>query len=685
MARFCARHHRTLAVAFALMVACSTGACSRRDSAAPSSAGQPAVRPSILLVTLDTTRADAIGPDAPGVATPAFTALAATGQRFTQAYTTAPETLPAHCSIMTGLYPAGHGVHENARHLGDMHPVLASRLKDSGYRTAAFVSAFVLSRRFGLARGFDVYDDALAGGAVERPAKATTDAAIAHLEKADGSPQFLWVHYFDPHTPYAPAGGDLRSRYLREVESMDAEMARLLASFQAHANRRRAPNAVIVVADHGEGLGDHGELQHGNLLYQPTMRVPLVIAGTGVAASTVATPVSTRRVFHTVLDFAAIDSTHSLRTQSPSSSEDVVLAEGMKPFLGYGWQPQIMAVAGRHKAIFAGQTEVYDVIADPSEANDLGAGANVSAALRRALDDYPVPSSDAAPAAQALSAEARRSLASLGYVSASAAPIVRKDAPRPVDMVPLFATLEEASSLFVNERYADVIPLLETIVAKDSHNLDAILRLATAHSALGHERPALDAFTRAAAIAPRSPDVRMYLALHYAKGKAWREAVPQLERIVAETPERLPAVEALAVLRERQGRIADAVALRQQVLTRRTPTAADLTRLGELAMAAQQTPVAIDAFERARALAPATFTHDLELGVLYLAARRFDDARQALDRIPASHPEYPMVLFKRAQVSVLLREPDSAARIARARQRADRTTKALIEREALFK
>jgi tetratricopeptide (TPR) repeat protein len=283
-----------------------------------------------------------------------------------------------------------------------------------------------------------------------------------------------------------------------------------------------------------------------------------------------------------------------------------------------------------------------------------------------------------------MSDEARRSLASLGYVSASAAPVVRKDAPRPIDMVRLFDVLEKASALFVQERYAEVIPLLERIQVEDPQNLDAALRLATAHSSLGHDAQALAAFKKAAALAPRSLDVRTYLALHYARGKDWPQAVPLLEQVLAETPERLPAVEALAMLREREGRIADALALRQRIASLRTPSASDLVRTGILAMQAQQTPVAIESLEKARALEPAAFAHDLELGVLYLAARRFEDARTALDRIPASHPEYPMALFKRAQVSVLLKEPDSAARIALARQKADATTRGLIAKERLF-
>jgi tetratricopeptide (TPR) repeat protein len=356
----------------------------------------------------------------------------------------------------------------------------------------------------------------------------------------------------------------------------------------------------------------------------------------------------------------------------------------MKPFLEYGWQPQSMAVEGRQKAIDAGKLEVYDVVADPRETRDLAGSATLPSSLRKALDDYPAPSPEAARTPDNLSDEARRQLASLGYVSASAPPVVRKDAPRPVDMVRLFDELERASSLFVEGKYAAVIPLLERILAEDPYNLDATLRLATAHSALGHDAQALAAFKRAAEIAPQSPDVRTYLALHYARGKDWAEAVPLLERVVADNPQRVPAVEGLARIRERQGRNEDALRLWQQAFALRTPTPVDLAHLGEVAMSVGQTPEAIDAFERARAAQGPAFAHDLELGLLYLDARRFEEARAALDRVPSSHPDYAMALFKRAQVAVLLKEPDAAARIEQAKRRATPETRELITREKLF-
>ena len=650
------------------------------DDKKPASA-RTSQRTSILLVTLDTTRADSIGPEARGVETPAFNALAARGRRFTQAYATVPETLPSHASMLTGLYPAGHGVHENARFVSDAHPLVSERLQRAGYQTAAFVSSFVLSRRFGLVRGFEDYDDRLPAGRAERSSSETTDRAIAYLSKQADKPLFLWVHYFDPHAPYAPpepfAARYPGSPYLGEVAAMDAQLGRLINAFEQVKGTR----AVIVVGDHGEGLGDHGELQHGNLLYQSTMRVPMVMAGEGISSGTEGSAVSTRRIFHTLLGLAGLESRDSLL----SAQQEVVIGEAMKPFLSYGWQPQIMAVEGTRKVIFAGTTEAYDLAADPGEAKNLGSGANLPASMRKSLDDYPVPSIDSTKASVHMSDDARRSLASLGYVSAGSAPVVRKEAPRPADMVRLFDVIERASTLFVQERYRDAIPLLQSILAADPQNLDAALRLATSYSATGQDAQALTAFRRAAAIAPRSPDVRVYLALHYARGRDWQQAAPILEQIVAEMPEKLPAIEALAAIRKRQGRLDDAVELRRKAHGLKTPSAAEWLDLGETAMRAGQTSVATEAFEQARQLQGADFRNDLELGVLYLDSRQLDKAREALDRVPPSHPVYPMALFKRAQVSVLLRESDSAARIALARKHANPLTRELIERERLFR
>lgn len=653
-----------------------------RENAQGTTGRTTAARPWILLVTLDTTRADAVGPDAKGVETKAFNALVARGRRFTRAYAAAPETLPAHTSMMTGLYPAGHGVHENGRAVSGDRALVAEKLQQAGYDTAAFVSSFVLAKRFGLARGFATYDEVSKG---ERSAKETTDRALAWLASAtDDRPRLVWVHYFDAHAPYVPpapyAAAFAGNPYLGEVAAVDEQLGRLVAGFEGAAKGR----AVIMVAgDHGEGLGEHGEAQHGHLIYDATMRVPLVMAGAGVTAGTVASPVSARHVFDTILDVAGLGdgAGRSLRVSAPG---EVVLGEGMKPYLDYGWQPQVMAVDGTQKTISAGRFEVYDVGADPGETRDLAPATTPSRQARTALQEYPIPSPGQAARTANLSEEDRRKLASLGYVSAGSAPVVRKDAPRPAEMTGLLETIERASGLFVRAEYAAAIPLFERIAAKDPGNLDALLRLASAHSALGRDAAAMSAFDRARALAPQSEDVKLYLGLHLARTARWAEATPLLEAVLAADPERVAALEGMARVRERQGRPQEALAVWDQLHRLRAPLPLELVKVGELAMEVEDTDRAIRAFEGARAAQGDAFRHHLELGVLYLAARRLEESRDALDRVSPQHPGYAMALFKRAQVAVMLREPDAEARIELARRRADGTTRELIARERLF-
>ena len=239
----------------------------------------------------------------------------------------------------------------------------------------------------------------------------------------------------------------------------------------------------------------------------------------------------------------------------------------MKPFLAYGWQPQVMAVEGSLQGD-PGRARSRSTTSsrDPGETRDLAATAELSRPLRTALREYPVPSLAPRAAPRRSGEEERRKLASLGYVSAGAAPVVRKDAPRPAAMAPLFDTLDTASTLFVREEYARVIPLLRKILAEDPYNLDAALRLATAHSALGQTAQAEQAFDAAATDRPGlAGRPRLPRAPLRARPRVGSARCRCSSRCVAESPDRLPALEALARLRERQGRAADALALWQQV------------------------------------------------------------------------------------------------------------------------
>ncbi|MDX1583639.1 MAG: sulfatase-like hydrolase/transferase, partial [Thermoanaerobaculia bacterium] len=570
----------------------------------------------------------------------------------------------------------------NARYVPDSVPLVAETLEESGYTTAAFVSGFPLSERFGLERGFGVYDDEMNQVGAERSARVTTDRAIDWLKASSSEPLFIWVHYFDPHHPYEPPmpydDQYPENPYLGEVAAMDEQLGRLVSAFESQTEGRAA---ILVAGDHGESLGEHGEEQHGHLLYQGTMHVPLVVVGPDVSPLATDRPVSIRRVFHTILDLAGIGSDQSLL----SNEEEIVLGEAMKPYLNYGWQPQVMAIEGSTKVIHDGKVLVFDVIEDPEEQNDLSGEAALSRELRQAVREYPVPSIAEATGPMEIDDEDRKQLASLGYVASDTRPVIRVDAPRPTEMTGLFPLLDRASDLFSRDDYRAAIPLLESILERDPENLMTALRLAAAHSALGNDDQAMAAFRRARAIAPDSPDVDHYLALHLLRRGDWQEALPLVEEVLDENPNRLPAIEAMAEIRARQGRIDQALSLWKRIDAERELSEGELLTVGRLAMETGDTQTAIRTFETLRGRTEEAFDHHLELGVLYLDARRFEDARRALERVSPTHPAYPMALFKRAQVSVLLEEPDADEWIARAREHADEVTGPLIERERLFR
>jgi tetratricopeptide (TPR) repeat protein len=436
----------------------------------------------------------------------------------------------------------------------------------------------------------------------------------------------------------------------------------------------------VVVGDHGEGLGDHGEALHGNLMYQGVMRVPMIMAGTGVAVAEVRTPVSVRRVFDTILAWAGIDSGFDLL----EPDAEVVLAEALKPFLQYGWQPQVMAVYGSTKVIQAGEMEVYDLHADPAEAEDLGAGFEVDPAILEAIRTYEVAPDLGESSGSALDEESRRQLASLGYVGWEGRAVARADAPSPRSMVHLFDDLDEGSRLFARQQYAASIRAFERVLVEDDENLMVTVRLAVSHSLLGHERQAERLFERAHQIDPGSIDLKHFHAMHHFRLQRWSVAAPLFEEVLEAMPRRLPAIEALARIRERQGRLEEAASLLRRTIALKESPAAEWARLGELEMAAGRTEAAISAFEEARALQGEQFGSSLELGVCYLAASRPRAAAEELDRVPAAHPGYAMALFKRAQASVLLGESDWRSRVRLAYQQADPELRRLIENERLF-
>lgn len=439
----------------------------------------------VVIVTMDTTRADRIGCYGYAHAvTPTLDQWASEGVRFAAAVSPAPMTLPSHTSLFTGLEPYHHGVRSNGEfRLEPRFETLAARLSQAGYQTAAFVSAFVLDARFGLARGFDHYDDAVTpardaafGLHNERSAEAVTDAALGWLAKRDPSrPVFLWVHYFDPHHPYAPpapyAARFAANSYDGEIAYMDAQLGRLRQYFAAPSRRDRT--LMIAAGDHGEGLEEHQEDTHSRLIYDATQHVPLIIWCPGAVpqAHVVAdAAVGLVDITPTVLDvlglppLAGIDGeTLSAAARKPARA---VYMETMATYLDNGWAPLHGLRRVKDKFILAPQPEYYDLRRDPQELNNLygttaprarSSISEMTADLGKRLVGTPSAEAVAATVTE-LDAESRRRLEALGYV-AGAAPEGDHRQLDPKDMMPVWNQYLKVHKLVEERNYSAAIEL----------------------------------------------------------------------------------------------------------------------------------------------------------------------------------------------------------------------------------
>jgi tetratricopeptide (TPR) repeat protein len=409
--------------------------------------------------------------------------------------------------------------------------------------------------------------------------------------------------------------------------------------------------------------------------------VPLIIAGSSIAGDRIDHPVSIRRVFHTVLGWAGNGADEDLL----SGHTEIVMAEAMKPYLDYGWQPQVMAIDEHIKVIRSGETEVYDLEDDPSESHNRVGEIELSVELERALQEYPIVSRGGATEDDSLSREARDKLARLGYVVAESRPALRNNAANPKDMTHIFRDLDVGSTMFLEEEYTRAIPYFERVLKADSGNLVACLRLAVAHSVLGQASKAEEYFEQARRLEPGSLDLQYYYAAHLFRFDRWDEAGPLFEAALDEMPRRVGVLMSLMAIREKEGRIEEARSYLRRAIALKKPQAADYLALGQLSMQLMDTPAAIGSFEQAKQLQGSDFTHSLELGLCYMANRQLPEAARALDEVSQFDPEYPFALYKRAQVSVVLGEPDRDQRIRLAYQRADPEIRELIENDPLFR
>jgi arylsulfatase A-like enzyme/Tfp pilus assembly protein PilF len=486
----------------------------------------------VLLITLDTFRADRPAPKLDNAVV------------FTNADSPVPLTLPAHASLLSGLLPTQHGLRNNgAGSFPADRETLATVLAKNGYRTGAFVSAFILDHRFGLNRGFEVYDDevehdpmgAAAAEEAERRGGATVDRALAWLGRGDARPYFAWVHLYDAHAPYSPPE-PYPPTYDGEVAYVDAQVARLLGAID------RKNTIVAVVGDHGEALGEHDELTHGLLLYEPTLHVPLIIAAPELPPRVVAQPVSTVDLAPTLAALAGVmwsaaaappPLTPGAPPPPPLQTPRDIYAETQYP-AQFGWSALASLRRGNIKVIRAPKSEVYELDKDPKES------ANVLDAQRRAYNGaiarLDTIAAGAVTQTAPVDAETKAKLASLGYVAPGGGGASSNADPK--DMTTAFRMFEHATNALNDRRALDAVQILGPLVRSDPRNAPFREKLAQALKQLGETDRALALYKEAVALAPQSADAWYNLAAALQDAGAAKEAAIAIAEAAKRDPRR---------------------------------------------------------------------------------------------------------------------------------------------------
>ena len=639
----------------------------------------------ILLITIDTIRADVLGSYGGPAATPALDRLAASGTRYTFAHAHAPITLVSHASILSGLYPFQHGIHDNSGfRFPASVPTLATRLKARGMATGGFVGAFPVHAQFGLNAGFDVYDDDFKETALpsdfsisERPATDVVAAARPWIQRQSGR-WFAWVHVFDPHAPYRPpepfASRYAANPYAGEVSATDAALAPLLADVGARTDR---PTLVVVTGDHGEALGDHGEQTHGVFAYEATLRVPLLIAQIGGShparsgANVSDEPVRHVDLVPTVLDAlgAPTDRTlpgRSLLGPAPPSSSAVSYFEALAPSLNRGWAPLTGVIAGREKFVDLPLPELYDLTADPREGQNL---ADLRPDRRRVLEASLRELGAAAPGArrQEDAATVER-LKALGYVSGGTAahrgPYSDKDDPK--RLIGFDQTIHQAIDLFQRGNARGAEALYRDVIAQRPDMGIAYEQLAFVYWQSGQRPEAIATLQRAGAAGVSDSSLDTKLGMYLTESGRVDEGLPLLERAAARPGAGIDALNALAIGYARTGRSEPALTTFRRVLALDPGNAMAWQNIGSLELERGDASAARDAFRRALTIDANWAAAYTGLGVAEQRLHHLDAAIENWKQAVARDPQEFDALYN------LATELASAGRLSEARPYAQR-------------
>jgi arylsulfatase A-like enzyme/Flp pilus assembly protein TadD len=609
----------------------------------------------VVLVTIDTLRADRLGVYGGEAATPTLDELARQGARFERVFAQSPLTLPSHSSILTGTYPTYHGVRDNGRfRLPAEMETLAEILKSAGYSTAAFVGGFPVDSRFGLDQGFDLYDDSLGRSRsrvsfAERRASEVIAPARSWIAARGTNPYFLWVHLFDPHAPYDPPD-PFTDDYEGEVAYVDAALKDLVEALSQDT-------LVAVTADHGEGLGEHGERTHSLFVYDSTLRIPWILRGPGVPAGVVAgEPARSIDIVPTILDLLGLleKGGSCVRCQGRSLvpalqgealSPAASYAETFFPRLNLGWSELRSLRLDGWKYIDAPEPELYDTNADAGENRNLASSdpkklEEMRAELAKLEETTRGPGSKE----ELLDGETRAILRSLGYLSSESGVAAEGPRPDPKSRLAVWEGIRSGMDLVARGELDRAIETLEAATEAEPDLVLARTYLALAYFERGRFEDSMEQCGAVLARAPLDFDATLLLGKSLLRLGRAAEARLVLERAAAideASPE--PWVE-LAQIHLHSGARPEAEAALRKATERDDESSSVLLLQGKIAMMNGSMPYAEKLFRAAMEAAPSEEDPRVQLGNLLLSQRRLEEAeelfRQSLEVRPQASALY---------------------------------------------
>ena len=640
-------------------------------------------RPNILIITIDTLRADHLGCYGYGITrTPAIDRLAREGVRFTDAIAAAPITMPAHTSLFTGLLPPAHGVRDNGAYaLGNDAVTLAERLHDAGYTTHAFISALVLNRRYNLNQGFETYDDELWSEddpklfmIRERRAPKTADRFLAWLDQWKAEPRkpfFTWIHFFDPHQPYHPAAADLAmapSPYDAEIMGVDRQIGRIVERLRA--NKLLDDTLIIVTADHGESLGEHGEQTHAVFVYDATVRVPMIWRyPRAIAPRVCEAPVRSVDVVPTLLKLLALpggETTQGIDLTPAMSGKPLPPApqysESLLSEVGFGMAPLFAIRDGGFKYIRAPRPELYDLRADPRELRNIVAAQprlaqKLDAELTRVINDSAKHA--VKPSSNPMTRETEESLQALGYLAphGERAGMGGMD---PKDGLPIHNKLEQARHLAQRGEWQQAEKLLQEVLAVTPRNVSAINILGLAGIRTGDPAKARAWYERSLAIDPNQFRVYGVLgSVALAQGDL-DGAEAECRRAIAVNPNFVEALTNIGFIESLRGHAKEAEAWYAKA------TAIDPTfprvhrRLGDLNYERRDYAKALGYYQQVMKLVPNDYRAIVQAGSCERRLGRAGEAMALFRRAEQVHPEGWVATYNRACLEAAMGQPQVA-------------------------